>query len=37
VLAPKSAQLDPVTGAQILYISADADAVTFAERTGAKQ
>lgn len=33
VLAPKPAQLDPATGAQILYISADADAVTFLEST----
>ncbi|MDQ0252245.1 hypothetical protein J2W22_004333 [Sphingomonas kyeonggiensis] len=31
VLAPKRAQLTPVTGAQILYVSADADAVTFTE------
>jgi hypothetical protein len=33
VLAPKPAQLDPPTGAQILYISADADAVTFGDKT----
>jgi hypothetical protein len=35
VLAPKPAQLDPPTGAQILYISADADAVTFDDKTPA--
>ncbi|HWU94226.1 MAG TPA: hypothetical protein VN029_01435, partial [Sphingomonas sp.] len=36
VLAPQPAQLSPPTGAQILYISADADAVTFEKRVEPK-
>lgn len=35
VLAPARARLDPPTGAQILYLSADADAVTFIAKTPA--